>query len=111
MAAESAYVFIMRPKLVFAMVVACMVAGPPAAAQFQPPPPALENRIPAPLPPPPQPPVIDGPLGKSPPAGVHLPRRLDTFGDRASRCLQRGANAGLRGAELDAYTRECTNAD
>jgi hypothetical protein len=35
--------------------------------------PDLQNRIPAPLPPPPQPPVINGPLSQGPPPGVYQP--------------------------------------
>ena len=55
-----------------------------AAAQIVPTPPALENRIPAPLPPPAQPPIINGPLGQSPPPGVYIPPRLNTHSDRVT---------------------------
>jgi hypothetical protein len=71
--------------------------------------PDLQNRIPAPLPPPPQPPVINGPLSQSPPPGVYQPPRLDTHQDRATRCVDQGSAAGLRGRKLDAYTRRCAN--
>lgn len=87
----------------------CLLAGP-AAAQLQPPPPDLENRIPAPLPPPPQPPIINGPLQQGPPPGVAPTPNLNTFGDRVTRCLHQGSSYGLRGAKLDAYTRDCANA-
>ncbi len=40
--------------------------------------PNLQNRIPAPLLPLPQPPVINGPLSQSPPPDVYQPRRLET---------------------------------
>ncbi len=92
--------------------VGVVLVGAPAAAQLTPLPPELENRIPAPLPPPPQPPIINGPLSQSPSPGVVVPRSLDTHSDRTTRCLHRGASAyGLRGADLDAYTRACANAD
>jgi hypothetical protein len=71
--------------------------------------PALQGRIPAPLPPPAPPPIINGPLGQSPPPGVYTPRRLDTFSDRATSCLHEGSSHGLRGRKLDAYTRACAN--
>ena len=71
--------------------------------------PALENRIPAPLPPPPQPPVINGPLSQSPPPTMYQPPRLRTHSDRTLGCVQQGAGAGLRGGDLDAYTRDCVN--
>jgi hypothetical protein len=89
----------------------CALAAPPALAQFVPPPPDLENRIPAPLPPPPQPPLIRGPAteGLPPEAGPVRQRRLNTHGDRATRCLHQGAGYGLRGADLDAYSRACAN--
>jgi hypothetical protein len=93
------------------LAAACVLAALPAHAQFAPPPPELENRIPAPLPPPPQPPIINGPLGQSPPPGVYTPPRLDSFGDRTTRCLHAGAASGLKGAELDAYARACANAN
>jgi hypothetical protein len=76
-------------------------AGPWAAG------PALQNRIPAPQPPPAQPPIINGPLSHSPPPGVYTPRRLNTFSDRATSCLHEGSSYGLRGRKLDAYTRAC----
>jgi len=67
--------------------------------------PALENRVPPPLPPPPKPPVVNGPLSQSPPPRVYEPPRLNTFGDRAIGCAQQG----LKGDDLDAYTRSCAN--
>jgi hypothetical protein len=92
-------------------VAALAIAAVPAMAQIVPlPPPELENRIPAPLPPPAKPPVINGPLSQTAPSRVIVPRPLDTHSDRTTRCLHRGAVAGLRGAELDAYTRACGNA-
>ena len=89
--------------------ISCVLVVAPALAQFVPPPPALENRIPAPLPPPPQPPIINGPFGQAPPPGVYQPPRLDSHGDRTVRCLHQGAGSGLRGEELDAYVRDCVN--
>ena len=91
-----------------AIAVCCLglLAGMPAVAQIIPEPP---SRIPAPLPPPPQPPIINGPLGQSPPPGVHTPPRLNTHSDRTVGCLHEGAGAGLRGKRLQAYARECAN--
>jgi len=87
-----------------------LLCGAPAFAQILPQVPNLENRIPAPLPPPAQPPVINGPLsqGAAPPA-IAQPPNLNTFSDRATGCVAQGGSAGLRGGELDAYTRECAN--
>ena len=84
--------------------------GAPAIAQLLPQVPNLENRIPAPLPPPAQPPIINGPLsqGAVPPA-IAEPPNLNTFSDRATGCVAQGGSAGLSGGELDAYTRECAN--
>jgi hypothetical protein len=92
-------------------IAACMLVAQPAFSQFVPPPPELENRIPQPLPPPPQPPIINGPLGQAPPPGVYRPGRLNTHRDRTVRCLHSGSGYGLRGAELDAYARACGNAN
>ena len=72
----------------------------------------LQNRIPAPLGPPPQPNVVPGPLTQTPPGrGLESPPRLNTHGDRTTRCVDQGAAAGLRGGKLDAYTRRCANAN
>ena len=99
----------------------CVIAGSllsaaaAGAVQAQVPPglpnPDLQNRIPAPLPPPPAPPIINGPLSQSPPQGTYFPPRLNTHGDRAIACAHEGSNYGLRGRKLDAYTRSCANAN
>ena len=94
------------PLLVLA---ACLLAAEPAFAQYVPPPPELQNRIPQPLPPPAQAPIINGPLGQSSPPGVYQPGRLNGAGDRATSCLHEGAGYGLRGAKLNAYARTCAN--
>ena len=62
----------------------CLLGGGPAFAQFVPEVSNLENRIPAPLPPPPQPPVINGPLsqGVAPPSSMS--RRISTRSATAS---------------------------
>ena len=109
-AERTAYLETMRLSFAHAIVLACALAGAPAAAQFVPSPPSLDGRIPAPLPPPPPPPVISGPLQQAPPPGVYLPEQRDTAADRARRCFHLGRGAGLRGRKLDAYTRECVNA-
>ena len=94
---------------IIAGLVALAIA--PASAQITPTPPVLENRIPAPLPPPPQPPVINGPLGQSPPPGVYVPPRLNTYSDRVIACTHQGRADGLRGKALQSYTRDCANAN
>jgi hypothetical protein len=103
-----------RRILQLAIGAALAAGGPltnPVMAQLATPPPDLQNRIPAPLPPPPQPPAINGPLSQSPPQGTYNPPRLKTHGDRTRNCIQQGSGAGLRGADLDAYTRSCANAN
>ena len=84
----------------------------PAAAQLIPQPPELQNRIPAPLPPPPQAPIINGPMteGQQGRSRVYRQPDIDTPSDRVTRCLHNGAGSGLSGAKLDAYTRRCANA-
>ncbi len=95
---------------IVAAVILAAVAFSGALAQVPGlPDPALQNRIPAPLPPPAQPPIINGPLSHSPPPGVYTPRRLNTFSDRATSCLHEGSSYGLRGRKLDAYTRACAS--
>ena len=101
----------MNRIIALALAVFCMVPGPAAFAQFIPPPPELENRIPQPLPPPPQPPIINGPFGQAPPPGVIKQRRLNSSGDRVTRCLHQGGSNGLRGGDLDAFTRACAKSD
>jgi hypothetical protein len=101
----------MRRIVCLAFAIGSLVTASPVLAQFPPPNPDLQNRIPAPLPPPEPPPVINGPLGQSPSPGVYNPRRLDTHSDRVTRCIDAGANAGLSGRRLDSYTRRCANAN
>ncbi len=101
-------------RLASAAVVFCLLFAAPALAQVVPPVPDLSNRIPAPLPPPEPPPIINGPIPPSQQPGAGLPnsgplRRPNTFSDRATRCLHQGSSAGLRGRRLDAYTRACAN--
>jgi hypothetical protein len=102
----------MRHLVVILMV--CVSGAVTVPAQPVPPgvpDPYLQNRIPAPLPPPPQPPVVNGPLSQSPPQGTYKAPQLNSFGDRTRNCLQQGTGAGLRGADLDAFTRSCANAN
>jgi hypothetical protein len=101
----------MGRRLSIVVGLALAFVSAPAAAQIVPNPPALENRIPAPLPPPPQPPIINGPLGQSPPPGVYVPPRLNTQSDRVVGCLHEGRSNGLRGKRLQAYARDCANAN
>ena len=101
------------------VIVGCVVAALSGTAAFAQGPgqvpglpnPDLQNRIPAPLPPPPQPPIINGPLSQGPPPGVYVPPSLNTSSDRTTACLQQGSSRGLRGRRLDTYTRACANAN
>jgi hypothetical protein len=97
--------------IVIVMTMGCVLCGASASAQIAPQNPVFENSIPAPLPPPPSPPVINGPLSQGPAPGVDTPPELNTFSDRATQCSEQGSNGGLRGAELDAYTSSCANAN
>jgi len=101
----------MRELLAVILAVGCVLFGPSAFAQIAPENPAFENSIPAPLPPPSPPPVINGPLSQAPAPEVETPPKLDTFSDRTTQCSERGSNGGLRGGELDAYTSSCANAN
>jgi hypothetical protein len=96
-------------RLVAGLVLMSVCVAPALAQVPGLPNPDLQNRIPAPLPPPPQPPIINGPLSQSPPPGVYVPPRLDTHSDRTVACVQAGSGRGLRGRKLDAYTRACAN--
>jgi hypothetical protein len=101
----------MRAHALPALVISVLVTvTTPAAAQVSGlPNPALQNRIPAPLPPPAAPPIINGPLSQSPAPGLYQPPRLETFSDRVSACVHAGSSHGLRGRKLDAYTQACAN--
>jgi hypothetical protein len=91
------------------LVFGCSCLGAGAIAQIAPPVPDMQQRIPAPLPPPPEPPIINGPLSKAPPPGVIIPGQITTHSDRVIRCNQQGASAGLQGRRLSSYTSRCAN--
>ena len=98
-------------RILTVLFAACLLlAVTPALAQVVPFPPELQGRIPAPLPPPPPPPIINGPLGQSPPPGVYVPPRLNTFADRMTNCIDQGTSYGLHGRKLISYARRCANA-
>ncbi|HEY7300730.1 MAG TPA: hypothetical protein VH684_22765 [Xanthobacteraceae bacterium] len=94
-------------RAVIAAVLAVLAI--PTFAQVVPFPPELQGRIPAPLPPPPQAPIINGPLGQSPPPGVYVPPRLNTFADRMTHCIDQGTSYGLHGRRLHSYARRCAS--
>jgi hypothetical protein len=96
---------VVRMCLVAGVAVAAVV---PASAQLQTFP-ELDGRIPAPLPSPPQPPIINGPYQQGPPPGVAETKPLTTFSDRVTHCQQQGAANGLHGRRLSAYVRRCGN--
>jgi len=93
----------------YSALVVCLLVGQPALAQFTPP--AVLNPIPAPLLPPAPPPIINGPLQQAPPPEVYYPPALRTHSDRVVQCLHEGSSYGLRGRQLNAYTRSCANAN
>jgi hypothetical protein len=98
----------MRSMLI-ALATGCVLISTSAVAQLKTFP-ELEGRIPAPLPPPPQPPIINGFNGRQgPPPGVAETKPLNTFGDRVSRCMHEGAANGLHGGRLSRYVRRCGN--
>jgi hypothetical protein len=99
---------IMRPLFAVFLAVAAAVASPAFAQATVPPVPDMSSRIPAPLPPPPQPPEIYGPGHPYQPQ-VFQPPHLNTFSDRVARCLHQGSAGGLRGGKISAYTRACAN--
>jgi hypothetical protein len=99
----------MRRLFAIVLMLGCAIAIAPVSAQGIPPLiPNQQNRIPAPLPPPPEPPVIYGPNNPYVPQ-VYMPPHLNTFSDRVSHCLQQGSSGGLRGGKLSRYTRACAN--
>ena len=55
---------------------------------------------PKPLPPPP-------PANQAAPADPNAPRKLDSFGDKTTRCLHYGGSQGVQPGDLGQYTREC----
>jgi hypothetical protein len=56
--------------------------------------PALQNRIPAPLPPACAATHHQRSIGAESGSGVYTPRRLNTFSDRATSCLHEGSSYG-----------------
>lgn len=92
-------------RAVAAGVLIALLAG---GALAQPAFPEPGSRIPAPLPPPQPPPVINGPFGQGSGA-TPPPARLNTFPDKVGRCLDEAAVAARDLAERDAYTRMCAN--
>jgi hypothetical protein len=101
----------MRNHFVIVLAVACAISSASASAQIIPPNSYLQNRIPAALPPPPEPPTINGPTIQAPSPGVIAPAPLTTFSDRAGQCQQEGGSAGLSGSGLSAYVGSCANAN
>jgi len=100
----------MKRVAMVALAVGCALVAVPVAAQLKTFP-ELEGRIPAPLPPPPQPPIINGPYQQGPPPGVAETKPLTTHSDRVVRCQHQGAANGLHGRRLSTYVRACGNAN
>jgi hypothetical protein len=63
---------------------------------------------PAPIPPPP-PPLPPPPPPQVNPPQPNTPRKIDSFGDRATRCQHYGGAIGLPPGQIDAYVRGCAN--
>jgi len=61
--------------------------------------PDAQGQMVRPLPPPPA----------SPPQQPNAPPRLDTFGDKASRCVHYGTSIGVKPGQIGQYTRDCVN--
>jgi len=101
----------MRNLFAIALAIACGLGTVCASAQVFPQLPDMQSRIPAPLPPPPVPPTINGGPFQSPPPGVITPAPLNTFGDRVGHCLQEGSGTGLNASDLNAFTGACVNAN
>jgi hypothetical protein len=101
----------MKNLFVIALIAASVIFGASASAQILPQIPDLQARIPAPLPPPPVPPTINGPMIQSPSPGLIAPPPLTTFSDRVGQCLQGGGGAGLSGSDLNAYVGACANSN
>jgi hypothetical protein len=93
-------------------------------AQVAPQVPNLLSPIPAPLPPPAAAPTINGPtlnpptvnaptlsesMTQSPSPGLLAPAPLNTFSDRATKCLQAGSDEGLSGPSLDTFSGVCAS--
>jgi hypothetical protein len=95
-------------KCLFAIVLTagCAFGGAAASAQVPPRVPDVEIRIPAPLPLPAGP-TINEPATQGAPPTVVTPPPLNTFSDRMTQCLHQGSSAGLRGADLEGYARDC----
>jgi hypothetical protein len=77
-----------------------LIAGPLAGAanaQIQPIVPGSPGTIPPPPPP--------APLSGTPPPGA--PPRLDTFQDKAARCVHHGSSFGVPPGQIGEYTRNC----
>lgn len=100
----------MRRLFAFALAVAGIVSIASASAQVLPLFPDLQNRIPAELPPPPEPPTINGPMIEGPSPAVITPPPLTTFSDRVGQCMQEGGAGGLSGSDLGSYVGPCANA-
>ena len=95
-------------RLFTALAAGLLLAAAPTFAQVVPFPPVLQGRIPPPLSPT-APPVINGPLGISPPPFVYMPPRLSTPADRKTQCIDQGTSYGLHGGKLHSYARRCAN--
>ncbi len=102
---------IMRSLFAIVLAIACGLGNAGASAQVFEQPPVLQNRIPAPLPPPPALPTINGPMIQSPSPGIIAPPALNTFSDRVGNCLQESSGAGLSASDLNAFTGGCVNAN
>ena len=88
-------------RLGISLVVVAATVTPLASANAQSQNPIYVPGQPAPVPPPPVPP-------SSPPL-PNAPPKLDTFGDKVTRCQQYAGTIGLPAGQRDAYVRGCAN--
>ena len=86
-------------RLMAAAVPLLVAQAPSAFAQNQPVVVVPGQAAPVPVPPPP--PTNPQPRG--------APPKVDTFGDKVTRCLHYGGTIGLPPGQRDAYTRACVN--
>ena len=99
----------MRNLIAIVLAGACAIFSASASAQIPPQLHDLQSRIPAPLPPPAAPPLINGPMLQAPSPGVIIPPPLTTFSDRVGQCLQEGEQGGLNASHLNAFIGTCAN--
>jgi hypothetical protein len=88
-------------RIAFAAIFLASAAVAAGAQTKAPPPSQVAPRPLYPLPPP-EPPVVTLPNGRD------VPARIDTFSDKATRCLHYATSIGVPRDQLDDYMKRCT---